>query len=207
MRLKELQLSKDLKDKYATPAEILKKYGWDFINNGVFGAVAKHPNKDYVLKLFRDDSGYLEFVEFALHYQNVHLPRISKEARKIPGTDYYYVRMEELTPVSGSELASTYFPEIIYLTVIAAQQDMEITDLLLDIVIDKLDRMGVDHTIFRKINLNDMFNMLGEKPDAAWMNLVNALIKYGHSINEPYLDLHDENFMKRGNTLIINDPW
>lgn len=204
MRLKELQLTKDLKDPKSYPAGILQKYGWNVLGSGVNGSVAKHPNKNYVLKLFENDSSYIEFVKFILSYKNIHLPKIGKGAKQLPGTDYFYVTMEELTPVSDGRLMSIYFPEIIYLVVQCSKNQMGMNDILTDMVMDKLKHK---YDSAYEIDLDQMFAELGEQPDNAWIELVDTIIDYGQSIGERYFDLHDENFMLRGNTLIINDPW
>lgn len=81
MKLNEIELRRDLESN--DPKLILKKYGWNVLGSGYEGAVASHPNKPYVLKLFERDSLYKMFLVFCRENQgNIHLPKFftGKEA-------------------------------------------------------------------------------------------------------------------------------
>jgi hypothetical protein len=101
MRLTELQLSTDLRDERYSPMLILKKYGWKILGSGIYGTVADHPTKPYVL-------------------------------------------------------------------------------------------------------LDDVWRKIKRQPDPAWIDITTKLIA---ATTKSYLDLHSGNFMLRGTTLVIIDPW
>jgi hypothetical protein len=87
------------------------------------------------------------------------------------------------------------------------QQDVDISNILITIIKRKFAQIGIDYSNILHLSLNDIFDLIGARPDDAWIRLVDALIKYGRHIGRTYFDLHDQNFMLRGTTLIINDPW
>ena len=135
MQIRELTLKTDI-NTLDDPAKVLKKYGWNVIGVGMEAAVAEHPNKSYVLKLFEDDSNYKAFVQFAVNHRgNPHVPvffrgietrdltKIDEKSNisiqglmsTIPGTDYSYVRMEKLSRITEKDLVKKYTPEMMFL--------------------------------------------------------------------------------------------
>jgi len=134
MRICELDLKKDI-NTINDPADVLKKYGWNVIGIGMEAAVAEHPNKNYVLKLFKNNSNFKQFVKFSIdHKNNPHVPVFltgadSKELpaldevrsltipgimANIPGTKFSFVRMEKLDKISEQALMKRYAPEMIF---------------------------------------------------------------------------------------------
>jgi hypothetical protein len=129
MKIQELELTKNLKRSiYADGndlAQILSEYGWRVIGYGVEGAVAEHPKKSYVLKLFPTKSKYVEFVEFVQEHQsNPHLPKFSRYVRKVPGTKFSYVRMEKLNHITLIKLIRRYMPELCALEIIGKHKKL-----------------------------------------------------------------------------------
>lgn len=85
MKIQELVLRHDLETNY-DPRNILVKHGWKVIGSGLGGAVAQHPNRPYVIKLYRNSSRYSQFVEFVQNHQpNPYLPRFNRYVRNLPG--------------------------------------------------------------------------------------------------------------------------
>lgn len=208
MKLKELELSKNIKNPVYGPNDILKKSGWKVLGDGMSGAVAENPNKNYVLKLFRNDPNYEVFLNVMANNQsNPHVPKISREVRKVPGSEYFYVRMEKLKKVTVPELFGHFAPEICYITVLAHQYDIPMAESTENNVWGILDRHKVDFDVLRNVDITEMFKKLGRFPDKSWYDIVDIVLKNVDVTESSYLDIHDENFMKRGSTLVITDPY
>ena len=197
--INELQITKDLKNRFASPKEILAKYGWNVLGYGADGAVAENPNEKYVLKLFSTDSKYTDFVKYIAqpHQNNPHLPKISKAIKQIPGTAFSYIGMEKLQKISSKELVGKFFPEMCVLKIDAERYNMSFA-------------MSYDFTFsdqYRQVKLhgNDIWNKI-RKPDDAWFSLSEMLYSFARK-EKLNIDLHDDNFMLRGNTLVIIDPY
>lgn len=207
MQLNELTLTKDIQDLHQ-PANILGKYGWDVLGTGLSAAVAQHPTKPYVLKLFKSDIGYLKFVQFIEQNQgNRHLPKINKTVKKVPGTHLSYIRMERLNPITNSQLWKTYFPEIMYLGLLALKNDIMITSSVEDFIIHKLAAKDINEPNLRKVKFDNVWEAYPNKPLASWVDVSRKLVDFADSNGISILDIHDGNFMLRGHTLVITDPF
>lgn len=100
------------------PAAKLRQSGWRLANNGFgsFGAVMRHPDKDYVVKLFSaEDRAYEAFVELAMANPNPHFPRfpggILREWR-----DFRVVRIEPLKPIWSADILKFSHLTDLYIT-------------------------------------------------------------------------------------------
>lgn len=202
MKINELQLSKDVKKYDNNPEKILSKNGWKVIGDGVESAVAEHPNKSYVLKLFYTRSRYVDFVKFAQEHQsNKHLPRFGRYVRPVPGSIFSYVRMEKLKPILTSKLLSDYFPEIVavFLKFNGFGKGSGAT-WFENIVKKKFDNelgLGWDTN-----KIQELWDNIGKHVDSHWLSLLDELKSLNINV-----DFHDENFMLRGKTLVIIDPF
>jgi hypothetical protein len=209
MQLREIELTKIFKQEFATAQRILRAAGWQVLGSGVEGAVAMHPRREYVLKLFDSDSPYKYFVGYAQqHKENPHLPRFSRYVRPVPGTNWSYVRMEELKPLGASfdtarEYLMMFYPgEAWYMRYVEL-----ITNKDLNAGLDKLDdKILVDQIeAIKKGNLSylDLCKLLRIRPaDNQWQLAITDIVhhKWG------YFDIHPRNMMLRGETLVITDP-
>ena len=200
-------MKKDIQDLYQ-PANILGKYGWDVLGTGLSAAVAQHPTKPYVLKLFKSDIRYLKFIEFVeQNAGNKHLPHINKTVKKIPGTHLSYVRMERLNPITITDLQNTYYPEIMYLGLLAIKNDLMITSSIEDFIIHKLSAKHIYEPTLRKVNFNDVWYAYPNKPLASWIDISRKLVDFADSTGISMFDIHAGNFMLRNRTLVITDPF
>ena len=178
---------------FAKFANLAMKQGWKFYGHGLNGAVLKHPNKDWVYKVFSDegylDSGYYGYVVWAAKNQNnPFVPKVGKPV-KIPGashnhnslTDHnnlYVVRIELLSPANGKN------------------------DPRFEKFIDqRYDRSKTD----------DNHLDLGEEL-TLYDHAIPSLFYYDKNFKEVWkfanhqLDLGIENVMFRGDQLVITDP-
>lgn len=240
MKISELQLKKDIQQ-LKNPEDVLRKYGWKVIGIGMEAAVAEHPNKNYVLKLFEDDSNYKAFVRFALqHKGNPHVPVFFKGSETkelainerssvnipgimstIPGTDYSYVRMEKLAKITEKDLIAVYSPEMMVLYLDGIKQNtagvnFELGQAMRNKIIVRFRLMSQGksaNTAFIRKLANDqslqdeLWTKLGRRPDDAWFAIANDLLQLAKQLKTRGLDIHEDNVMLRGNTLVVTDPF
>lgn len=74
----------------------MSKYGWTLLGNGAFARAYTHTNKDYIIKIFADDVGYLTWLKFVQANQdNPLVPKLrGKPVKILP--KIYAVRLEKL---------------------------------------------------------------------------------------------------------------
>ena len=187
MKLNELELYKSLKNKYSIKdaINIFKQYGWKVLGHGVESAVAMHPTKPYVLKLFRKKSKYSLFVELVHKHPNRHFPKFGRYTRYIDGTKWAYVRMEKLIHLPNDDI-SKYSSELAYLK-------------------NEIKNAGhlCGQEIFSHITPDAKFNHLTPEYKKACQYLIDMAVKHP----DIYLDLSEDNLMLRGMTLVFNDPY
>jgi hypothetical protein len=213
MQLSEIELTKIFKkwsgNKVDGPVNIILDSGWKLMGGGVEAAVAMHPNREYVLKLFPKDSNYRNFVEYAKqHRENPHLPRFSRYIKPVPGTDWSYVRMEELKEigagvfVAGKKMVNDHLAEALYIRYTELSLHVNMNSFLS--MLDKRIKKWIKRIESGKISYEELCDALQITPaDAYWKQAVHdiAVTKMGQRI-----DLHPENIMLRGSTLVITDP-
>lgn len=207
MNINEISLTKHIKD-LETPRAILNQYGWEVLGTGFNAAVAQHPHKPYVLKLFLNDLGYLKFIQFIeSNNGNKHLPIINKTVKKIPGTRLSYVRMERLNPISEHYLWKKYLSDITYLGLLALKNDLLIAFSTQGNIIDALNAQNINTSILRKVKFDDVWAAFKSRPSDSWMDISEKLVDFADSNGIDMLDIHSQNFMLRNQTLIITDPF
>jgi hypothetical protein len=208
MNLNELEITKEIRTERLV--DVIEKYGWHLLGQGIEGNVAEHPQKNYVLKIWPRSSKYGKFVEFCQHHQNnPHVPQFSRFTRPVPGTSFSYVRMEKLTPVSTERLVNGYKSELIYLWLWGKMQG--VTTLTSDIG-DEIREIIADEGIFvggltsLEDDLHDLWAKFGW-PEPSWIKICEELVAYAKQQGYSFFDLHTYNFMTRNGYLVILDPF
>lgn len=216
MHINEITLKHDLKSihmDYGGPAKhlevILRKNGWHTLGTGAEAAVAENPQKAYVLKIFPSGSPYEKFVKFVkAHADNPHVPKFSRYVRPVPGTNFSYVRMEKLVPINHNELMSEYFNYLLIMMthyVLTGQHLLHY--LLFYPVQDKINQMGYQTLDLKSPNLREqIYQKIGGYPPDIWKSLIDQLASMSKH-EDLHWDMHAGNFMRRGKTLIIADPF
>lgn len=205
MNLRELEISTKL-SQIGHPASyklhrIMSDHGWNILGTGMEATVAEKPGAPYVLKVFPATSKYVLFVQFCQqHAHNPHLPRFSRYVRPVPHTTFSYVRMEKLKPVQETMLMRSYAP---YLCAV-------------DHVFRSEDRSPVfwNHAMSRW-DLDELPEKRGyadlaacaQKAPASWRQVVEQLVQLMQAQQMKQFDLHSNNMMLRGSTLVITDPF
>ena len=79
-------------------SDILEKYGFERIGSGWHANVYENPKYPYILKVFYEDSAYLDWLKFCMKNQNnKYIPKLRKNfIRVMPDKNIYAVRMEKL---------------------------------------------------------------------------------------------------------------
>lgn len=81
-----------------------EKYSFSRLGDGLYGVTYKSVNYPYIIKIWRNDEGYDYWLRFVTtNQQNPWVPKVKGRPTKIPGSDYTFIRLELLEPVTRSE--------------------------------------------------------------------------------------------------------
>ena len=84
---------------------MMKNHGFALVGAGINGAVFKNPKYSYVIKVYRNDPGFDEWMNFSKsHQNNVYVPRVKGNAIRLNGI-FTAIRMEPLVPCPEREAA------------------------------------------------------------------------------------------------------
>jgi hypothetical protein len=212
MKINELEISNQLKDPKFDITDmkgLFSQHGWEFLGSGVEASVAKHPNKQYVLKVFNTNSHYRLFVKFCeQHKGNLHVPKFNRYVKEIPNTPYSYVRMEELEAISYIRY-DEFLSELCVMVHYLQNSRIKFNNWPLVKLFYSFSRLPykIDDLKNKKILMKLLTTKFDHVPDNSWFTICSDLMKDAKSNGIKYIDLHDDNFMKRGNTLVITDPY
>jgi hypothetical protein len=162
----------------------LSKYGWKFLNTGVFSQVFVNPNKNFVLKINSNpDIGYASYVALIKHYKNPHFPIISDMKKIIIGDanfkkTYYIYLIEKLYPYKNYENNKIF-------NAVSENSKLPLSQIFKK---EKIPPILLSHP-----KLVKALQIIGNYDDT------NDII---------YLDLHTGNIMQRNDgTIVITDPY
>jgi len=217
MNLSEITLTHTLKtgdrnDGYHVPnlERILKQHGWHMLGTGVEAAVAEHPQKSYVLKIFNSDSKYTQFVQFVqAHASNPHLPKFSRYVRPVPGTKYAYVRMEKLAQVIPYDLFTEYANHVLAMIIMGHEHRIQmLVSHFRAGFMSRLRSLGYNANSLQDPETQmAIYTRLGGSPPITWTHILDELAEFSQSSGMGKWDMHAGNFMRRGETLVIVDPF
>lgn len=198
MQINELEISRKLK-RYmmgSDLANLLRQYGWTPLGYGFEAGVAEHPRKSYVLKIFPKNSVYVKFVNMVQqHAMNPHFPKFSRYVKTIPGTGYSYVRMEKLAPMQVYDLAQ--FPSLLCL----------LDQMWAKLNPKELPPYWVRNNVTWEPESSELPDCNELTMPAQEQEAIQLLGKTLSEIGWDHVDLHAGNFMLRGNTWVITDPF
>lgn len=167
----------------------LAELGWTKFDYGGMAFLYENPDKDYIVKLFFNDQCYYKFLSVVQkNKSNQHFPKFRGKVLKMAGVDdVMAVRMERLSKLTKKEFYDDHgFHAWL---VIHYGADVDTFDLLNQIPIHQLEFVADEWK-----NKNRSF--------------VNALIIVKENLSGPCEpDFKPDNFMKRGDTWIITDPY
>ena len=227
MQIKELEISHKLKRSMGGSdlANVLHQNGWTPLGHGYEAGVAEHPHRSYVLKIFPRKSPYVQFVNMVqTHPQNPHFPKFFsrqqqdpnnpnkeivdpddpnfpnylKYVRPVPGTQYSSVRMEKLRKMLPYDL--TQFPSLLCL----------LDELWFTHVPHRRPPYWVRSNVSWDPHAVDAEGLIDCNQEAITPQEKQAIQLVSNKIKEigwDRVDLHSGNFMMRGNTWVITDPF
>lgn len=183
MRISELLHETSLNEVTRPPIEqaqdILSKAGYEMIGSGFESLVFKRPGDSYVLKLIDAyATAYFDFIKLAQSSANLHFPRFKGKITNVLPGYYQAIRMEPLTPltVNGKRVAKIID---------------NYTKALQDSNGKSIDFPGIDEL---------------EKDQPGIKEACHLLVTNIFNKKHYYNDMHIDNFMMRGNTVVITDP-
>jgi hypothetical protein len=189
---------------------ILEKNGWHMLGKGAEGAVAEHPQKAYVLKIFEDASYYQYFVQFVQqHASNPHLPKFSRYVKQVPGVPFLYVRMEKLVPIDNATLKTQYMNHLLEMAIQGLEHHINMLGgSTQDMVTSWLHAHNYFMNDLRNPQKNqEIFDLAGGVPPESWSEVLTLMAESSKQLNLKWWDMHAGNFMRRGKMLVIADPF
>lgn len=215
---------------------ILSRYGYGQLGHGVYGSVFGKENEPFILKLFSiQDSSYVAYLNLITRVNNPHFPQVKGKPIKV-NNEYYAVQLERLEPIEGfnvelqkslreyvikyqklAELENQYYTKIMDMqrSRNITDEDRELLRQLVDLPVgelppgweeygNKIIKYANDRSIMQRIQAIRQQVLAFEQhfPDLAEaLRLIDQYVLYGMPA-----DLHSENVMQRGATLVITDP-
>jgi hypothetical protein len=170
----------------------LQSKGFETINNGSFGVVFTKPGLDYVIKVFKNDPGYLHFIDYCQKNKgNKHLPTFRGKLIKID-EKHFIARVERLSTANK-------FQAIVLSVLAKAPLKAEDFDNFIEEVIENATKQ-------RRTAHVEAANRV-----EAYINTQRGILKTRENVingrGSFNLDLHAGNFMFRGDTIVIVDPY
>lgn len=157
---------------------LLRDKGFKLLGHGQYGTVFTHPSLPYAIKVFSDAGGYSTFVNYCTNNShNEHLPKFRGKIIRI-NEDYAFCRLEILTSVSTQQAA------------------------MMDDISNIVSTTGKSLNWRRLMDCFDSSYAEHGFTESMFQTIVSlARISYVH------YDLHGENIMRRGDTIVIIDPF
>jgi len=216
MRIDEIELSKIAKEpsdgmEIYRMGDYLEKRGLKVLGYGAEAVVAMPEHGRYAIKIFKKGSRYADFVRFAIQHQNnKHLPRFHRTVKDMPGTGFSYVAMGLLSPANEDDLADHFLPEMYGLIQLGIKHRIRAMQPWYATTINRaLKDRGIDPfsaasgaTLGKRSAAK-----LGRAPDQSWMQAVDLIMKEAKKLGMDSLDIHPDNLMMDGNTLVLPDPF
>ena len=174
-----------------------------FLGRGLYAHVYKCKNKAIKIGKYNDKC-WFQFAEFVKDKRNKHYPKISR-LKAFPKQKYFVAEMELLEPFKEVD-----FEKIndVYILVFFEMDSFAVGFEDLD---NKIQKIRLEK--FPKSAENDLFVFHGSHLD--WQKymerhqahkFISGVLNLRVIMKGCRYDLHEENFMWRGKTLIINDP-
>jgi hypothetical protein len=213
MRIDELNLfeltgvkhmyEKDLDD----IIKALKDKGTNVLGRGSFALALKHSSKSEVIKFWIKDSSYDDFIEYVQKNPSPHFPKLHSKPKELSAfflrpVDFpekiKYVRMEELTKIP-EDLSDAW------VEVMLKSPRYDSMDEAVEGWLEILDKEKDESHLKDQARVIKLFGTTKAELEGFWKFAERfyktLIVNKGHSF-----DIHDENIMMRGNTLVFTDP-
>lgn len=194
MRISEL-LQESIVNEVTRPSsldaatKILYNAGYEQIGEGYYGEVFAKPGDKYALKLFDyRDAAYRRFLNVAITESNSHFPQFRGKLIKV-ASEYYAIRMEMLSYLKPSGPGWT--------------DRTELCRALSQYIIACWNKDNPDSASEIKNPSSHDIDAI-EKHQPGIKQACQSIASILRRVNE--LDLHSDNVMMRGDTIVIIDP-
>lgn len=176
--------------------EWLTEKNFKEIGRGVYSSVWKSDTENFIVKINKGsiDRNYLKFVEFCQQNKgNPHLPKMGQIKKY---EDWYIIFIEKLEPTYVKYTVSVELKKFVRYF-FGPNTSLQPDDLTDKDMFEKLFKRKVSE-----------FNLPNELKSQDMIDALFVLFKFivEYNINDRSLDLHGNNIMLRGNTIVITDP-
>jgi hypothetical protein len=205
--------------------DYLRSNGWQWKGSGAFASVFQKPNKNYVLKVYKNDPAYDDFLDFIEENQNdPHIPKIKRRILPLTSNqseNYGIVAIEKLDNLKRSDwrwrLVSA-FESFLYSDAVGNLSFDEyinnITEQVRNMFDESLEKakmrvargtLGNTRSESRKLRRLDYFVETNLGIFKTFYRLKKFLESNGNSHS---FDMHSGNFMMRPSTgeIVVTDP-
>lgn len=173
----------------------LDNQGYEILGSGAYADVYAKPGEKFVIKTVGNEDCYVDFVSLLSRNMNPHLPRVGKirtfvdrSSRNNPIT-WFIIPIERLTPVD-------------------IRKHIQREDVMFAMAASIILNPRHDHmSYFIRPMLPKSPHEIYEELKDKFPKLVEAIEFVSTNFNNKCeIDIHDENIMFRGDTLVIIDP-
>lgn len=164
-----------------------------FTNNKTY--VWERPDLNYIIKIFKKDEPYVKFYNLCRTHVSGHLPQFRGKLMRFRDTAYYAIRIEKLQKLTASEYnANKLFHCWMYYNY----------HFNTNISNDSFNVLSYDHNITEPTMCKkSAMEFQIKEPD--FCRVLELIID--NLPNDGHLDFWNMNFMKRGDTWVIIDPY
>jgi hypothetical protein len=205
MRLDELIGVKKYKDMQLPEliTQVMNDNGFVKLGEGSFGVAYRRGNDPFVYKLYLEDDGYSQFVDYAKKHNSIHLPKVYwakslsafwKRAPVDISEQLYIVKIEYITPLLLSNLDEEYIETARIHSMSLLHHNKNVSDIE---IYNKLEYMVIDDGVMSKEMLYQCISFSREM-----QKLIDAT-----TATHGDLDLTSSNYGLRNNTdIVAMDP-
>lgn len=194
MKISELLTESELVNELTRPPTMgkataaLERAGYEHMGSGLHASVYTKSGTDHVVKLFSyRDSAYPKFVKLAQTVSNPHFPKFKGKLMKVT-EDYYAIQMEKLSPLPEQSIGYS---------------NINISSSGLGYAIN--DYVRLKKGLGNNYIAPDKVKTIMEELEVSQPGIIEACDLIA-GMTEAYPDIHKNNLMLRGNTLVITDP-
>lgn len=176
----------------------LAKVGIRSLGKGRFGQVFYKAGWNYVVKVFENDSAYLEYVDFCIKNPNPHYPKFIKKPLNMHQFHVRTNHAEKMMQIVKIELLQP-LEESWYAL------NLEKIFKLLTKQVSEIEIFNPHTNQYESFNdANEIFNLY-KRYDVE--SLISAIYRIKHHFPNYKLDLHNQNLMQRADgTVVLSDP-
>lgn len=207
MNLEELLGTKEYRNKSDAESEAaVEKFmtsgGYKKIGSGAYATVYERDGT--AIKFWKADSGYVAFINFCQRTSSPHLPKFLSKIKKIKhpnGEVYSYIKMEKLIPITDK-------------TIVYGVQAIDLSSNFTSWFDNAYKKIGDGGNmsaiaLYMETKVEKKYPKLTEEDVDKIIDFLSVALKVHQAADYDKIvpDMHYENVMLRGDTLVITDPY